>query len=118
MLAFLVAGAWLIGRLVARRSGQAAEDDRTAERLERERERQEAEVLARERASIARELHDVIAHSVSVMVIQAGAAEQLLESNPAQARESLLASRSSGARRSTSSAGCWASCATGRRSSR
>jgi signal transduction histidine kinase len=91
MLGFLVAGAWLIGRLVARRSSQAADVTERLERLERERERQEAEVLARERASIARELHDVIAHSVSVMVIQAGAAEQLLESNPAQARQSLLA---------------------------
>ena len=60
-----------------------------AERLERDRERPEAEALARERGRIARELHDVIAHSVSVMVIQAGAAEQLLTSNPPQARESL-----------------------------
>ena len=60
-----------------------------AERLERDREQQEAAALARERARIARELHDVIAHSVSVMVIQAGAAEQLLTSNPPQARESL-----------------------------
>jgi signal transduction histidine kinase len=91
MLGFLVAGAWLIGRLVARRSSQAADVTERLERLERERERQEAEVLARERASIARELHDVIAHSVSVMVIQAGAAEQLLESNPAQARQSMQA---------------------------
>jgi signal transduction histidine kinase len=91
MLAFLVTGAWLVGWLVARRSSQAADATERLERLERERERQEAEVLARERASIARELHDVIAHSVSVMVIQAGAAEQLLESNPAQARRSMLA---------------------------
>lgn len=91
MLGFLVAGAWLTGRLVARRSSQAADVTERLERLERERERQEADVLARERASIARELHDVISHSVSVMVIQAGAAEQVLESSPARARQSMLA---------------------------
>ena len=89
MLAFLVTGAWLVGRLVERRAGQAAKMTERAERLERDREQQEAAALARERARIARELHDVIAHSVSVMVIQAGAAEQLLTSNPPQARESL-----------------------------
>jgi signal transduction histidine kinase len=89
MLAFLVIGAWVTGRLVERRSGQAAKMTERAERLEREREQQEAEALARERGRIARELHDIIAHSVSVMVIQAGAAEQLLTSDPPQARESL-----------------------------
>lgn len=97
MLTFLVGGAWLLGRMVERRSGEAAEMAERAQRLERERERQEAEILGRERARIARELHDVIAHSVSVMVIQAGAAEQLLDSNPAQARESLRAVQELGA---------------------
>jgi signal transduction histidine kinase len=91
MLGFLVTGAWVIGRLVEHRSGQAALMAERAERLEREQGRQEAEVLARERARIARELHDVIAHSVSVMVIQAGAADQWLERDPSQARESLRA---------------------------
>jgi signal transduction histidine kinase len=91
MLAFLVVGAWLLGRRVERRSGEATEMAKRAEQLERERERQEADILARERARIARELHDVIAHSVSVMVIQAGAAEQLLDSDPPRAREPLVA---------------------------
>ena len=89
MLSFLVIGAWLIGRVVSHRAGQAATMAERAERLEREQELQAAEILARERARIARELHDVIAHSVSVMVIQAGAADTLLEKDPVQARASL-----------------------------
>jgi signal transduction histidine kinase len=50
-------------------------------------------VLREERARIARELHDVIAHSVSVIVIQAGAAEPLVDEDPGQAREALRSIR-------------------------
>ena len=89
MVAFLVGGTWLLGRLVHRRTRQADALRERAERLERDRERREAAALARERARIARELHDVIAHSVSVMVIQAGAAEQLLDGDPPRARACL-----------------------------
>lgn len=50
-----------------------------------------------ERTRIARELHDVVAHSVSMMVVQAGAAEQVVEDDPAFARKALATIRSTGA---------------------
>jgi signal transduction histidine kinase len=91
MFAF-AAAAWGIGRAVGERGRRAEHLEKRADRLVRE---QEAAV-AGERARIARELHDVIAHSVSVMTVQAGAARLLLDEDPARAREPLLSVEETG----------------------
>jgi signal transduction histidine kinase len=63
-------------------------EDRTAE-LEREREVTAAQAVALDRVRIARELHDVVAHHVSLMGVQAGAARAAMTKHPDQARELL-----------------------------
>ncbi len=82
---------WTLGRWVRwRRSGTRQLEER-ARRLAAEGELNARLAVERERARIARELHDSIAHSVSVMVLQAGAAEQVVMDAPERARASLLA---------------------------
>jgi len=70
--------------------------ERQAGRLEREREERTRAAAAAERARIADDLHDVIAHSVSVMTVQAGAARLLLGDDPQRAREPLLSVEETG----------------------
>jgi signal transduction histidine kinase len=67
---------------------RAALEQRTAD-LEREREVTAAQAVALDRVRIARELHDVVAHHVSVMGVQAGAARMVIDADPAQARRIL-----------------------------
>jgi signal transduction histidine kinase len=74
--------------LRTRRAYLAALEER-AERLERERDEQSRRAVAEEQARIARELHDVLAHNVSVMVVQAAAGRDVFDSRPRQAREAL-----------------------------
>lgn len=71
---------------------KASERDVMSARVSEVEEQREADVaaaLAEERARIARDLHDVIAHSVTVMQMQTGAAQAVLDKNPDAARESL-----------------------------
>jgi signal transduction histidine kinase len=64
--------------------------------LERERELATRVALAQERARIARELHDVVAHSVSVMVVQAGAGRRLAAGQDGRAAEAMQSVESAG----------------------
>src|SRR3954470_14239420 len=87
--ALLVFGPWLVGRIVAARGELAMELRDKADRLEREQEKQSQLAVAHERARIARELHDVVAHNVSVMVVQAAAARRMIDHDASKAKEAL-----------------------------
>ncbi len=79
--------AWGIGRIVRGQEERRAAAERHVVRVEMEREEQARAAVFEERARIARELHDAVAHSVSVMVLQAGAVRRLLGADPARERE-------------------------------
>ena len=88
--------AWVIGDNIRTRRAYLAQLEERAARLEREREERDERAVAEERTRIARELHDVIAHNVSVMVVQASAGEELFDTDPDRARESLSAVAATG----------------------
>jgi signal transduction histidine kinase len=81
----LVLGAWAAGRAIRARRLLIEELARTTTALRESREQHAEDAVAAERTRIARELHDVIAHSVGVMVVQAGAAEQMIPIAPDRA---------------------------------
>ncbi|HZE29066.1 MAG TPA: sensor histidine kinase [Gaiellaceae bacterium] len=81
--------AWLAGFAVRERSEQAEAAELRAAAAERERDAAARVAVAEERARIARELHDIVAHSVSVMVLQVGAVRHNLERDRAQDGEAL-----------------------------
>jgi signal transduction histidine kinase len=81
--------AWVIGDNMRTRRAYYAELEERAGRLQREREAQSRAAVAAERARIARELHDVVAHNVSVMVVQADGAAYVLDTSPDQAKQAL-----------------------------
>jgi signal transduction histidine kinase len=95
-LLVFVAAAWILGDSVRTKRAYYRELEERAERLEREREDNARHAAAEEQARIARELHDVIAHSVSVMVVQAAAASDVFEKHPERAREALRSIEASG----------------------
>lgn len=88
--------AWVLGKTV--RFSQMRGDRLAVQAIESERRRDSdvREALVDERARIARELHDVVAHGVSLMVLQAGAARQALDWQPERARQPLLAIEATG----------------------
>jgi signal transduction histidine kinase len=86
-LAFVMA--WVLGDSLRTRRAYYLQLEERARRLEKEREAQAKVAVAAERARIARELHDVVAHNVSVMVVQADGGAYVLDSAPDQARKAL-----------------------------
>jgi signal transduction histidine kinase len=80
---------WALGRTVRERGVREREYRELAEQLDAGRDLNARTAAHGERARIARELHDVIAHSVSVMVIQAGGARMVMNSSPERAAASL-----------------------------
>ncbi|HEY2771646.1 MAG TPA: sensor histidine kinase [Solirubrobacteraceae bacterium] len=86
---FLEGLPWAVGRIVRERSMREQAYRERAERVDAEREQHALAAVWGERARIARELHDVIAHSVSVMVLQAGGARMVMEAEPERAEVSL-----------------------------
>ncbi|MEU7239795.1 sensor histidine kinase [Streptomyces sparsogenes] len=81
--------AWVLGDSIRTRRAYYAQLEERAARLEKEREAQAKVAVAAERARIARELHDVVAHNVSVMVVQADGAAYVMDAAPEQARQAL-----------------------------
>jgi signal transduction histidine kinase len=82
---------WVIGRSVRLRRAYLDELVDRADRLERAREADTRAARAEERSRIARELHDVVAHHVSVMTVQAAAARKMLDKDLQVAEDALLA---------------------------
>jgi signal transduction histidine kinase len=81
--------AWVLGDSIRTRRAYFAQLEERADRLEKERAAQSKVAVAAERARIARELHDVVAHNVSVMVVQADGAAYVLDAAPEQAKQAL-----------------------------
>ena len=81
--------AWIAGDSMQYRRAYYASLEEKARRLERERDQQAQIAAATERARIARELHDVVAHNVSVMVVQAEGAAYAMDTSPESTRKAL-----------------------------
>jgi signal transduction histidine kinase len=92
---FVTAG-WLAGFAVRHQAGQTQRLRELAARLKEQQEERAEEAVEAERARIARELHDVVAHHVSVMTVQAGAVRRLLTPDQERQREALLSVEETG----------------------
>ena len=94
--ALVVAAPWLAGVLVHRQQSQATAAQTRARLAEAQAAMQAQEAVDAERARIARELHDVVTHNLSAVVVQAAAAEALLAVDPERARVPVQAIQSTG----------------------
>ena len=92
----LVLVPWLAGRALRLREGRAEHLQRRAATLERESEETTRRALEAERARIARDLHDIVAHGVSLMVLNAEAGEAVLDADPERTRGQLASIQQTG----------------------
>jgi signal transduction histidine kinase len=88
-IAMILGGAWLAGRAIRYRRERERVLERLTVDLEREREEKARAAVAEERVRIARELHDVVAHAISVIVLQARGGRRSLAADPEETREAL-----------------------------
>lgn len=93
---FWPAGCAAVGHTLSDRRRLVRMLEDRADRLEREREEKARAAVVEERARIAREMHDVVAHNVSVMVVQAGAARRVMRSDIVPATEALITIENTG----------------------
>jgi signal transduction histidine kinase len=77
---------WTVGRMVHHRRKREIALEERADALEREQDQRARVAVAEERQRIARELHDVVAHAISVIVVQARGGRRMLDAEPAEAR--------------------------------
>lgn len=87
----LISGSWAAGDNIRTRRAYLAQLEERALRLEREREENASRAVTDERGRIARELHDVVAHHVSAIAVQAGAASEIALRDPPGALKALTA---------------------------
>jgi signal transduction histidine kinase len=93
---FFVFVPWLVGRTLRHQSALSRELAEKADRAQLAREEEERRAVTAERGRIARELHDVLAHNLSVMVVQAGAARRIVERDPDTAADAAELIRTTG----------------------
>lgn len=93
---FILVGIWSFGRWMRRRARESLDLAERVEAAERDLQEQAARAVAEERARIARELHDLVAHSMGVIVIQAQGAQRALATAPEQARAALASIETAG----------------------
>lgn len=92
----LFAAAWFFGESTRARRDRLQELEDRASRLEREREENVARAVAEERVRIARDLHDIVAHGVSVMLLQAEGADAVFDAKPTAARQAIRSIQTAG----------------------
>lgn len=88
-LAFAVV--WIVGEGVRSRRERLAEAEERAARIERERDANARQAVSSERLRIAQELHDVVAHAMSVIAVQSGMGAHVIDSQPDEAKKALQA---------------------------